>query len=149
MNLERFPEDITTAMWVCALRFDGYKYEESVGPSAATGERLQKMIEPVVEKLILHAEINFNFGAFFGLQRFLHKWGGEYLTKYSPEHIAYDVLFLHLYRSQVPIQFQNERYCLKWQREFEPQQEEIAGFVRRTFIRKGEGRMSLYGETTL
>jgi hypothetical protein len=142
MNLESFPDDITEAMTVCALRFDGYKFEDSLGETETTGGRLQAMGEPVIRDLALHDDVNFNFGAFFGLQRCLHKWGGEYLTKYSDEHVAYDFLFLHLYRCEIPREFANEDYMVKWQREFQRRQEEIAGFVRRTFKRKGRGRKS-------
>ena len=139
MTLESFPDDITEAMSVCALRFDGYKYEDSLGPTEATGERLQAMGEPVIKTLILHDKMNANFGAFFCLQRFLHKWGGEHFTKYSDEHIAYDFLFLHLYRSEIPREFAHEEYMLKWASQFQSRREEIAGFVRCTFKRKGRG----------
>ena len=142
MTFEAFPHDIIEAMSICALRFNGYKYEESLGPTESTGERLQEMITPIHDNLTLHQDLNQNFGAFFSLRRWLHKWGGECLTKYSVDHTTYDFLFLHLYRIEVPQEFCSEEYNLRWKRECEPRQEEIASFVRNSFQRKGLGRIS-------
>jgi hypothetical protein len=136
-----FPDDISDAMTVCALRFDGYRYEEDSGLSTpdATGAGLRGLIEPVVETLVFYADDNANFAVFFGLQRYLHKWGGDHCTKYSEEHIAYDWLFLHLYRKDVPAAFRHSEYYIRWRREYEERQEEIAGFVRNSFRRRGRG----------
>jgi hypothetical protein len=132
-----FPSDISDAMSICALRFDGYKYEEVAGLSApdSTGAGLGRLIEQIVKERTLYADDNRNFAAFFGLQRYLHKWGGEALTKSSDEHIAYDFLFLHLYQSDVPDDFRVAEYCIQWQREFAERAEETAAFVRRSFQR--------------
>ena len=136
-----FLHNVTKAQSICALRFQGYKYEQSIDISVdgTTGRGLTKLIKPVVEELILHSSNNDNFAAFFGLQRFLHKWGGEYLTKYSEEHIAYDFLFLHLYSHQPPESFRHDEYCLQWQREVLPKVESIAATVRKSFRRVGSG----------
>ena len=138
-----FPYDIRHAMSTCALRFMGYEYEEVSGlfepDPDSIGIGLNKLMEPIVGTLILHADDNMNFAAFFGLQRWLHKWGGEFLTKYSADHIAYDFLFLHLYQRDVPDRFRNEEYCTEWQREYAGRMEEIASYVRNTFRRKGRG----------
>ena len=82
IELLYFPDNITEAQPICALRFQGYKYEQSLGSSAngGTGQGLANLIAPVAEELTLHGSNDDNFAAFFGLQRFLHKWGGEYLT---------------------------------------------------------------------
>jgi hypothetical protein len=132
-----FPRHVTEAQSVCALRFQGYEYEQFIGSSVdgTTGGGLAKLIKPVVEELILHQSHNDNFAAFFGLQRFLHKFGGEYLTKYSKEHIAYDFLFLHLYSHEPPDSFRHAGYCLKWEREFLPEIESISATVRKSFRR--------------
>ena len=87
-----FPEDVTEAQTVCALRILGYEYERSADLL------LSGLIEPIVKSRVLLTDQNANFAAFFGLQRFLHKWG--YLTKYAAEHFAYAFLFLHLYRPE-------------------------------------------------
>lgn len=137
-----FPREVTEAQSVCALRFQGYEYERSIGvvTNEATGGGLARLIKPVVEELTVHSSNNDNFAAFFGLQRFLHKWGGEYLTKYSEEHIAYDFLFLHLYSRKPPERFRNVDYCVQWQENFLPRVESIAAIVRKSFNRLGSGK---------
>jgi len=82
------------------LRFLGYEYEQAT--RIATGRGFSHFTEPVVKSLTLHVKQEDNLAAFFALQRFLHKWGGEHLTKYADEHIAYDFLFLHLYTHYFP-----------------------------------------------
>ena len=66
-----FSEDVTEAQTVCALRFLGYEYERSADLV------LSGLIEPIVKSRVLHTDQNANFAAFFGLQRFLHKWGAS------------------------------------------------------------------------
>jgi len=96
--------------------------------------------QPIIDSLVLHKDENANFAAFFALQRGLHKWGGEYLTKYSKEHIAYDFLFLHLYRLTPPLEFTDSRHSLEWEQRFADQSETIAAFVRNSFRRVGRGK---------
>jgi hypothetical protein len=133
-----FPSHIREAMSICALRFDGYKFEESVGLAepGSTGAGLRAWIEPIVAELTLHQDENRNLAAFFGLQRYLHKWGGEMLTKSSPEHIAYDFLFLHLYRQSIPTALESIEYCQQWQQRYAKRREEIAAYVRKSFSRQ-------------
>jgi hypothetical protein len=133
-----FLHEVTEVHSICALRFKGYDYSHN----EATGGGLSKLIEPVVKELILHQSQNDNFAAFFGLQRFLHKWGGEYLTKYSEEQIAYDFLFLHLYCFEPPKQFRNDEYCRQWQHEYKSKVESLAAVVRKSFKRVGIGSCS-------
>ena len=94
--------------------------------------------------MILFKDINKNLAAFFGLQRYLHKWGGEYLTEYAEEHIAYDFLFLHLYHCDVPVEYKNEKYIKQWEQEILLSIEEVAAFVRQSFQRKGRGKKINY-----
>jgi len=86
--------DIEQAIAVCALRMDGYRYMESLHPELC-GESMPHfapLVDPVVETLTLHENLNDNFAAFFFLNRSFH-WGGEHLTKYSRDHIAYATFF--------------------------------------------------------
>ena len=131
-------EEITKAQTVCALRFQGYEYEEAAGIAVdgVTGGGLSRLIDPVVETLNLHTVHEGNFAAFFGLQRYLFKWGGEYLAKDSKEHIAFDFLFLHLYRLNVPARFSNEEYVSQWNRKFMASAEVLAGELRGSYRRK-------------
>jgi hypothetical protein len=134
-----FDDDITEAMLLCALRFDGYSYLEVVHPKLSK----ETNFSPLVETLSLHSDLNDNFAAFFALQRYLHKWGGARLTKYSREHVAYDHLFLMLYRQPVFKDFVNRDYDVRWEREFASRAEEIAAYVRNSFRRIGRGPIAI------
>lgn len=142
ISLLHFPGSVTEAQTICALRFQGYEYEKFRGGSSneETSQGLAKLVAPVVKELALHSSKNDNFAAFFGLQRYLHKWGGEHLTKYSEEHIAYDFLFLHLYSHEPPESFRHDEYCRQWQNDFLPKVESTAAFVRKSFRRVGSGK---------
>lgn len=136
----RHPPDITDALSTCALRFDGYAYVDALARTQSDQPAidLPHLVDAVVGSLQLHDNLNDNFAAFFGLQRYLHKWGGEHLTKYSDEHIAYDFLFLHLYR-HTPASYRHEEYCRAWDERYAPRVEEIAAYVRKSFRRIGYG----------
>ncbi len=138
-----FPYSVTEIEWTCALRFDGYKYEEAVGLDDAGGG-FSLLVDPIVETRSLHEDPLKNFAAFFALQRFLHKWGGEHYTKYSQHHIAYDFLFLECYRRDVPAEFVDAEYQRKWQGLSQDEVEAAAAFVRNSFRRKGFGHISAY-----
>ena len=142
ISLLHFPSEITDALSTCALRFDGYAFVAALqreGGDAAQID-LPQLADAVSRDLRLHDNLNYNFAAFFALQRYLHKWGGEYLTKYADEHIAYDFLFLHLYQHEPPAPFRMEEYCQAWQKEFAAEVESIAAYVRRSFRRVGSGK---------
>ena len=129
------PIEVSTAQTVCALRFQGYEYAESV--KSSFNEVIKNLVLPIVENLVLHRLDSDNFAAFFGLQRYLHKWGGEQLTKQSKEHRAYDYLFLHLYTREPSATFCTAEYCERWQSVYAHQAEEIAGIVRRNLVLVG------------
>lgn len=84
-----------------ALRFDGYKYAASRGGD----DSLRRWTERFVATLRMAPQTNVNHAAFFALQHFLGKWGGEMLSIESREHLAYRLLFLHLYRAEVPAKY--------------------------------------------
>lgn len=98
-------------------------------------EHLGKLEKHVVTTLTLYEDENDDHAAFFSLQRYLHKWGGEYLTKSSKEHIAYDFLFLHLYRKEVKGKYLDENFMKNWHRISKKEIESIAAYVRRSFYR--------------
>ncbi len=133
-----FPSEINVAQTVCALRFQGYEYEEAITSSRTegVGAQLQALAQPVIGRLVLHARESDNFAAFFYLQRFLFKWGGAQLDKLAAEHMAFDFLFLHLYRSDPPPEFQEDKYMTQWRRDFAPRAEEIAAYLRKSFARR-------------
>jgi len=141
-NMNAFPGHITDAQTTCALRFSGYDYEQAAGIAVegVVGRGLSNLSKPVIENLTLHTKEEDNFAAFFILQRFLFKWGGEYLTNYSEEHIAFDFLFLDLYRREPPLQFSDARFLEEWNQEYRDSIEPIAAYVRRSFRRRGRGK---------
>jgi hypothetical protein len=106
---------------------DGYRYMETVHPELCREEfpDFRSLATPVVETLTLHPDLNDNFAVFFWLNRYFH-WAGENLTKYSRDHIAYDHLFLSLYRYEVAEEFAWTEWNLRWQREFLPRAETVA-----------------------
>lgn len=135
--------DIELAIAVCALRMDGYLYMERVHPELcrASLPDFAPLVDPVVETLTLHADLNDNFAAFFFLNRSFH-WGGEHLTKYSRDRIAYDHLFLALYRQEIAEEFACIEWYRQWQQEYRPCAEMVASYVRNSFRRKGRGPAS-------
>jgi hypothetical protein len=136
-------EDITFAIATCALRMDGYRYMETVYPELCRegSPNFSSVATPVVDTLTLHPDLNDNFAVFFWLNRSFN-WGGEHLTKYSRDQIAYDHLFLSLYRHEVAEEFVCEEWNQKWRLEFLPRAEMVASYVRNSFRRKGRGPAS-------
>lgn len=118
----------------CALRFDGWKYQEERNQG---GERWE-WPNPTATRIFSENEMD-NLAAFFALQRYLGKWGGEYNTVYSDEHVVFRLLFLHLYKTEIPEGYRTREWYPKWQEKYEPIREECAALIRKTFRRKGRG----------
>lgn len=137
---QRFRTDIELAIDYCALRMDGYRYMERVHPQLCreSSHDFAPLVNPVLETLTLHPDLNDNFAVFFWLQR-CFRWSGEHLTKYCRDHIAYDHLFLALYRLEVPEEFANMQYNSDWQQKYQPGIEQVAAYVRNSFRRIGDG----------
>jgi hypothetical protein len=135
MNYERFPSPITNIELTCALRFDGYLYIEE------TDQQFPQLNEPIVDSQRMHEDPLKNFAVFFALQRFLHKWGGERLTKYSSEHHAYDLLYLHLYKIETPPEYAHPRDARRWDAIEADKREDAAQYIRNSLCRKGTGEM--------
>lgn len=140
MNYESFPCDIVETELICALRFDGYAYEET------SGLNIGNLPAPMVETGQFYEDSLKNFATFFILQRYLHKWGGDSLTKYTAEHIAYDLLYLHLYQLEAPADYAHKTYSEKWEAIEQEKKEAVAAHIRHSLCRKGVGRMD-YHET--
>jgi len=139
MLSEWFPYDVGWLQIICALRFTGYEYEEQKLAVEKPSLMMVDCVREVVRSLTLFDDPLKSFAAFFALQRFLFKWGGERLTKYSREHMAFDFLFLHLYRVPVPDEFANRHYLAEWGKFPTEQIESAAAHVRRSFVRIGNG----------
>lgn len=128
-------------MW-CALRLDGWRLLVEI-EGKDTGN-CSPYVDPIVKERRLHEDDRLNHLAFFALQRYLGKFGGEDRTPYSDEQIAYRFLFLHLYRQPVPRGFESRNFPPRWEEDFAPRAEEIAAEIRRTFTRIGAGPDSYY-----
>ncbi|HSI88003.1 MAG TPA: hypothetical protein VK918_03040 [Pyrinomonadaceae bacterium] len=121
----------------CALRFDGYKYESlcggRMGPDKANFPSLVQRIEDTME---FYPDPLDNFAAFFALQRGLGKWGGEQLPAEHPARVAFHLLFLHLYREQIPgcFQWNEQPFYEEWQSKYEPHREQLAAYVRKHLV---------------
>ncbi len=141
-------EEIRSATFICALRFDGYKFEADLRKKNPEVDGLYRLVDPVIESLQFHADENMNLAAFFGLQRYLGKWGGETLKEGSKEYIVFDFLFLHLYALEIPKRYQFKGYCSQWQEQYFDQREEIAEQVRKQLI-SGRGKSKLFPDNEM
>lgn len=78
----------------CALRFDGYRYQQETDFDYQTALSIYMSTgdwSPLNELEQLTV--------FFMLQRYLYKWGGDYLADYSPEWCGFrDLFFLNCQR---------------------------------------------------
>jgi hypothetical protein len=124
----------------CALRFDGYRcIGEGLSPFGAE-YGVRRYVDRIKAREFSEDVLE-NFAAFFALQRYLGKWGGEYLTVYSEEHLVYRLLFLHLYRDDVPRGYEYDGLgCYtKWERTYKPIRQVLAAQIRRNLRRRGRG----------
>ena len=126
-------------MDTCALRFDGYKYEAHcggrMGPDKADFPTLVERVETTME---FYEDPLDNFAVFFALQRSLGKWGGEQLPWDDPARVAFRLLFLHLYREEVPERFRfvGQSWYGEWQVKYQPHREQLAAYVRKHLLLK-------------
>jgi hypothetical protein len=128
MPLSRETEDAVTC---CALRFDGYKLADV----REAPDLLAQLTDQYLATLRLSEDPLENLAVFFALQRFLCKWGGDYLSKTAMEHRAYRLLFLHLYRTEIDPQWRIDEYWREWQGTHAARAEEIAAEVRADLLR--------------
>jgi hypothetical protein len=99
----------------CALRFDGYKYQEATryDPASALNDfwRTGEWPSDPLKQL----------ASFFFLQRFLCKWGGETLPKNCKYWQAYRSLFLLVNTYDIPKTYRISDWFERWQADFKPQ----------------------------
>jgi hypothetical protein len=123
------PADAIHGMYMCALRFDGYKYEQEIlHESSCIG--LQKLAEPFRESLILDRDLTVNFALFFVTQRRLNE---DDMLRDSRDHLLFDMLFLHLYQAEIPSRYRNEDFCRLWDKYTQEQVDIMAGLIRESF----------------
>lgn len=125
-------DEVQETMMIGSLRFDGWKWLDAQQSDKELG--FSPWIDPVVNTLTLHLDMEANFATCFALQRFLCKWGGEQLPESSPDHTAWRFLFLHTYAHPTPSRYVFEEYETKWQRLRREIIEQHASEVRRGLI---------------
>ncbi len=139
MRNKKYDED--DFLMTCALRFDGYKYNEEMGRQSREPRlEMSEIAQRLMKTKEFFDDINENLWAFFIMQRGF-KWGGEFLTRYSDEHLVYMMLFLHVYREEIHRDYQYSDFgCFtKWEREYKPVREKLAAQIRQTLRRRGRG----------
>lgn len=137
MREREFDED--EILTVCALRFDGYAYQSFRNRDPRANWEFPDLVDRIEKTREFPEDDMESLAAFFALQRYLGKWGGEYLTPHSNEHVVFRLLFLHLYRLDIPEEFRHREYYGTWENEFKPFREELAARIRKTFKRSGRG----------
>lgn len=118
-------------MTTCALRFDGWKFFEERDDE----QIFVTLTDRFVTTLRVSSDPNENHAAFFALQRYLCKWGGEQLPEFSREHMAFRYLFLHLYRAEIEPSLRCLEYWERWNSRYAPDAEEHAAEVRESILR--------------
>lgn len=112
-------------LFTCALRFDGYKYEESQADFDS-----QKAFDQLIENDQLPPSKEGQLALFFFLQRALGKFGLEQATAAGRYWRAFRRLFLQVHTYEIPLAFRHEEYWQQWQEEYEPRQEAWVAFIR-------------------
>lgn len=107
-----------------ALRFDGYAYEKD--HEIDVENLLTRAKDRGIDSLS-HPE---KFCAFFALQRFLYKWGGERLSRNGPTWRLFRGLFLCIYAEEVPTGYYDKAYQAEWERKIVPRLELCVNVVR-------------------
>lgn len=120
-----FPSSEDDIMITCALRFDGYKYAEE------TGTDLGKLMKRVQRKRVGKLTELENHAVYFALQRYLHKWGGERLSRRSNVWRIFRELFFQVAELEVPKEFQDKLYQEQWEKKYVPRLQECIEVVRK------------------
>lgn len=97
------------AIAVCALRFDGYSYQDRTGKDLA---QLRQQLEDLgIESL--ESDLD-KFAAFFGFQRMMGKGGGTLLPADHPYYQLLEDLFWLFAPLEVPAEYANQEYVDEW-----------------------------------
>lgn len=122
---------IHCVMHTCALRFNGWDYLESLNRDTEVKIEFPTLTKPLIGTEFLWEEPRKNLAAFFALQRWLCKWGGERLPETDPDWQAYRRLFLHLCHESRDPDFAIPEYVSQWN--------EIPGKRREAALRRIRG----------
>lgn len=120
-QLEYEEHDVLTA---CALRFDGYKYLEHV----LHGDK--SVIQQCLDRGDVPENPLLQMAAFFHLQRYLMKWGGEHEPLHGRKWRLFRTLFLAVVNRPVPPEFQLPDRYAAWLHNYEPYREQCIQTVQ-------------------
>jgi hypothetical protein len=90
------PIEESNVLIAFALRFDGYKYHEEHAFSPPVSDA------PALSAAIEGMSVPERMATFFLLQRYLFKWGGEYLPMHGTAWQTFRRLFLMTCHEEVP-----------------------------------------------
>lgn len=120
--------DESEVMTTCALRIDGHAYARD------GGRELRDLVETCLRQGPAGLTDIEKMAAFFALQRFLLKWGGEQLPRTGREWRAFRELFLEVCWLEPPAEYSpspNARECTeRWDKCYKPRLPEVVHFVR-------------------
>lgn len=119
----------------CALRFDGWRWLAEHWPNADGS--FSELTGPIVATLAFPSDDAGCQAAFFALQRWLFKWGGETLPDDAPVWIAFWHLYLRVYRVEVGETYVARQHVNAWNALDPHSMEGAAAFARREVMRLG------------
>ena len=115
------PDDILTT---CALRFQGWRYQEETGFDQAAA------FDRYFETGNWSLTDNEKLAAFFLLQRGLSKWDLVTEPKQSRWWQAFRSLFLEVVHLPLPPKYRDDDYATRWEQRYLPRLEECIQCIR-------------------
>lgn len=113
----------------CALRFDGYEYQE-YREELDNEIDLEECLENFLGTNAWNLEDNEKLTIFFILQRSLFKWGLEGEPKDGKYWKAFRSLFLECVDLPIPSEYKREDYCQEWEENYQPNLEQVKAFIQ-------------------
>ena len=119
------PVDEDDILITCALRIDGWCYQED------TGFDHRRTVDTFFDAGEWRGSTDELLTTFFGLQRLLFKWGGEMLPRTDKHWRAFRSLFLIVCEYSAPDAYAHPDYLTKWERRYASRIDECRVLVRR------------------
>jgi len=119
----------------CGLRFDGYKYAKATMHGRDEHDSLNTLLQQLKGTGKLFSNEEGNLAANFYLHRQFH-FTGELPSAYSPDWYLMIFLYLHLYRTKVPVKFRHSGSYTMWENREKGSAEKAATEIRRLLMRR-------------